>query len=319
MWWMWIILAAVLLLGAFAYWRRLRRNRSRMLSFVGLLRESVCFDAAILATAARKAWTADLGDGTGAGADGFVAGEDTHFMIQHDGHMVLVNNIAIPYTDNSEAVAKGIRDLRLRAGFLEHRAWFSVDAMGVDGATTNAEVVEWQRRLGKLFAELVDENCLVLFLPVSSDAFTINDDTDAALRSDNPMRALQDSTNAPLVEVPDDDPAIRSAVERARSEWPMFVEAFETGNGENFSVKAPVTYDDVTEFIWIEATSLEGDRVYGKPANNPIRLGPMKLGSKVSVAVETINDWTFVDSGDKLQGGFSIEAVTKASRRARRK
>jgi uncharacterized protein YegJ (DUF2314 family) len=317
MWWMWIILAAVLMLGAFVYWRRLRRNRSRMLSFVGLLRKPAFFDAAILATAAKKAWNADLGDGSTEGADGFVVGEETHFMIQHDGQMVLVNSIPSPYTDNSETVAKGIRDLRLRANFLEHRAWFSVDALGIDGALTRAKVVEWQRRLGKLFAELVDENCLVLFLPDSSAAFTINDETDAALRSDNPVQALQDSSNAPMVEVPDDDPAIRHAAERARSEWPTFVAAFECGKGENFSVKAPVTYKDVTEFIWIEVTSIEGDRIYGKLANNPFRLGPMRLGSKVSVAVETINDWTYVDPSDQLKGGFSIEAVTKASRRKR--
>ena len=78
-----------------------------------------------------------------------------------------------------------IRDL-----FRQHQAWFSCDALGVDGSTSEQECLDWYRRLGTLFAELLDDNCLLIFLPDTSQAFPINEDTETALRSENPVKAF---------------------------------------------------------------------------------------------------------------------------------
>jgi uncharacterized protein YegJ (DUF2314 family) len=314
---LWVAIAIPLaLVAALVYWWLRRRRRFRLIAFVALAREPVSFDPAVIARVAGKAWNADLGDGTSEeGADGFVGGAGPMNTIIHDGRGFLINCFPEPYADESEKAAEGIGDLRIRSLFREHRAWFSCDAMGVDHTTSEEEILELYRRLGKLFVELLDDNCLLIYLPDSSLAYPINEDTEAALRSENPVKALQETLTLPIVEVASDDPRMKQAVEKARQEWPKFVAAFEAGAGKNFSVKAPVTHGDNTEFIWISLTSMEGERLYGELGNDPGSLGPLKLGSKVSVLVADLTDWCYLDPEGKLAGGFTIEAVQKASRR----
>jgi uncharacterized protein YegJ (DUF2314 family) len=316
-----VALAVVLVLagGAFAYWRLRRRKRHRLISIVALLREPVTFDPAVLAKVAGKAWRADLGDGESEGADGFVAGADIVNTIMHDGRMFLINSFARPYFDDPESLAEQIPDLRIRTLFREHQAWFSCDALGVNHSTPDSEIRDWYRRLGKLFVGLLDENCLLIYLPDTGMSYPINEDTEMALRSKNPVEALDETLNPPILEVSGDDPLMVEAVEKARASWPKFVAAFEANAGENFSVKAPITAADNTEFIWISVTAIEGDLIYGELANDPADLGRLKLGSKVSVPLADLNDWCYMDGDGNLTGGFTIEAVHKASRRSRKR
>ena len=161
----------------------------------------------------------------------------------------------------------------------------------------------------------MDDNCLLIFLPDSSLAFPINEDTEAALLSADPVAALQDTLSLPIIEVPADDPLMLKAVEDARQAWPKFAIAYEAKAGENFTVKAPVSAGGNTEFIWISVTCIEGNTVYGELGNDPGNLGELKLGSRVSVPVADVMDWCYFDPQRELVGGFSIEAVQKASRR----
>lgn len=317
----WVVAGVVLaLLGSLLYWRYRQRRQHRLISFVALLREPVTWEPVVLAKMAGKVWNADLGDGSSEGTDGFVVGVDIMNTIMHDGRMFLINCFPKPYTDDVDVdkASEGIPDMRIRELFRQHRAWFSCDAMGVDGTTPEEEVLELYRRLGKLFVELLDDNCLLIFLPDSSMGFPINDDTEAALRSEDPVKALQETLTLPIIEVASDDPLMIEAVEKARQGWAGFASAYEAKAGKNFAVKAPVTQGDHTEFIWISVTSFEGERVYGELANEPGDLGPLKLGSKVSVLVSDLNDWCYIDPKENLVGGFTIEAVAKASRRKRK-
>ncbi len=316
----WIAIVVILtLIGGFVYWwMRRRKQRTRLVSLVALVKEPVEFDPAVLARLAGKAWGADLGDGETEGADGFVACAGVVNTIVHQGRMFLINCFPNPYSDNSEEAAEDIADLRIRPLFVEHRAWFSCDALGVDGTTGEEEILEWYRRLGKLFGELLDDNCLLIYLPDAKALYPINEDTEAALRSENPLADLHATMTVPVIEVSDDDPLMLQAVEKARQSWPEFVAAYEAQAGKNFSVKAPVSYADNTEFIWVAVTSIEGERVYGELANEPANLGPLKLGSKVSVLVADLNDWCYFDSQGNLKGGFTIEAVQKAAQRSRK-
>lgn len=312
----WIIVgAAVAAIGAVFYWRFRRRRRTRLISFVALLREPATFDPAVLARVAGKVWNADLGDGTSEGADGFVAGAEIMSTIMHQGRLALINSIPKPYVEDCEQAAEVIADLRIRGLFLQHQAWFSCDALGVDGTTPEAEVLDWYRRLGKLFAELLDDNCLLILLPDSERAYPINEETETALRSDDPVRMLQETLTVPVIAVSDDDPLMVEAVKKARAGWPEFVAAFEAREGENFMAKAPITRGENTEYIWIGVTTVEGERIYGELANEPANLGPLKLGSKVSVEVSELNDWCFIDRQGNPKGLFTVEAVKQAARR----
>ena len=314
----WIVLGVVVLGvaagGGYWWWKR-RQRSGRMISFVALLREPVTFDPAVLARVAGKVWKADLGDGASEGEDGFVVSGGIATMIQCKGRMALVNAFPTTYTPDVEETAEGIVDLRLRGLFLEHTAWFSCDALGVDDNAPDEEVQGWYRVLGKLFAELLDDNCLLIYLPETSAAFPINEDTEAALRSRDPIEALNETMNVPVIAVADDDPLMKEAVAKARAGWPKFVAAYEASAGENFAVKAPVSHSGNTEFIWIGVTSIEGERIYGTLGHDPANLGPLKLGSKVSVKRSDLNDWMYFDPQGQMTGGFTIEAVQKAAAR----
>jgi uncharacterized protein YegJ (DUF2314 family) len=313
-----IILGAVAVMagvGAFLYWRIRKRRESRLISLVALLREPVTFDPVVLAKTASRVWNADLGDGTAEGEDGFVVGVGAMNTIMHGNRMFLINCIPKPYADDPDAASQLITDLRLRRLFSEHKAWFSCDAMGVDGSTTAEEIADWYRRLAKLFAELLDENCSLIYLPDSERAYAVNDDTERALLSEDPLAALQETITVPVIQVADDDPLMLEAVAKARNKMPEFVAAFEANAGENFSIKAPISHSGNTEFIWIEVTAVEGGQVYGLLANDPANLGPLKLGSKVQAPVSDINDWCYIDAKGDLHGAFTVAAVQEAARR----
>ncbi|HXG60054.1 MAG TPA: DUF2314 domain-containing protein [Planctomycetota bacterium] len=317
----WIVAAAglVLAIGAACWWwrRRKQQKQTRLISFVALLRKPASIDPTVLARLAGKVWRADLGDGNSEGADGFVVGAGMLNAICYQGRWVLVHSLPRPYVDNPEQAAADIADLRIRSLFAQHQAWFSCDATDVDPRAPDNEVRDWCRRLGKLFAELLDDNCLLIFLPDSNMVYPINEETEQALRSEDPIRSLQETLTVPLIEVPADDPFMQQAVARARADWPRFVAAFEAQAGTFFSVKAPVSHSGNTEFIWISVTRLEGERIYGELNNEPANLGPLRLGSKVSVPVAELNDWCFMDPQGKLVGGFTIAAVHQAARRPR--
>ena len=313
---LWIALLLIVTIGsAIAFWWWRRRRIDRLISFVALLREPVTFDPVVLAKVAGKVWKADLGDGTAEGADGFVVGVGITNTIMYNGRLFLIHCFPTPYTEDVEEAAEGITDLRLRSLFSEHRAWFSCDAMGVDTRTPADDVRHLYQLLGPLFAELLDTNCLLIYLPDSTQAYAINEDTEMALRSEDPLAKLQETLLLPVIEVAEDDPLMEQAVAKARASWPQLIDAYEANLGNNFSVKAPVTDGGNREFIWISITSVEGERIYGELGNDPVNLGSLKLGSKVSVPIAELNDWCYVDPKGNLVGGFTIEAVQHAAKR----
>ncbi|MBS0265279.1 MAG: DUF2314 domain-containing protein, partial [Planctomycetes bacterium] len=191
----------------------------------------------------------------------------------------------------------------------------SCDTLGVDGRTSAEEIADWYRRLGRLFAELLDENCLAIFLPDESRAYPVNAETEAALRADNPLEALEETRSLPVIQVSDDDPDMIAAVQKARDSWPQFLSAFEARAGQNFSVKAPITRDGNTEFIWLDVTAVEGERIYGKLGNEPANLGALKLGSKVSTPIADLNDWGYVDTEGNMQGLYTVAVVMNAAKK----
>lgn len=295
-----------------------KKPEHRLISFVALLKEPIHLDSRIVATAASKAWDADLsgGEDEGPGEDGFVVGVDITMMVQFRGRMLIVNSFPKPYTDDPEQHADHIGDLRLRALFAQHTAWMSCDALGVDATTPEEEIREFYRLCGRLMARLIDDNTLVVVIPEGEHQIRMypnSEELENLLTSDDPYAAVTGQAYVPVVPVSGDDPRMIKAVAEARSRWPEFVAAFESKSGQNFAVKSPVTRGENTEFIWIEVTAIENDVIYGKLANDPVDLGDLKCGSRVKVASSELNDWGYMDEKDKFIGGFTIKVIQQVA------
>ncbi|MGI9472512.1 MAG: DUF2314 domain-containing protein [Rubripirellula sp.] len=286
----------------------------KMLSFVALLKEPQLVETLILANAAQKAWGADLGDDTHEGEDGFVVGESPSFVIQHQGQMILVNSFADTYVPDPEQAANSIADLRLRGLFTEHRAWISCDAMGIESLDDVEEVRGWYQRLGPLLSELVDDNCLAIFLPQTNQLFANMEETLDMLKSDDPLAALHEEAPVPVIQISDDDPRMIAAVQEARDRWPEFLSAFEQKAGENFGVKVPISAGGNTEFIWSEVGAVEQGIIYGRLANEPMNLGDLKLGSQVRARIEDLNDWAYIDAQGESHGLFTVQVLADAEK-----
>jgi uncharacterized protein YegJ (DUF2314 family) len=78
---------------------------------------------------------------------------------------------------------------------------------------------------------------------------------------------------------------------------------------EQFSVKAPISSDGITEFIWISVTAMENQMIYGTLANQPVALNGLASGDRVRVPVSTLCDWIYTRDGQD-HGGFSIQILS---------
>ena len=82
--------------------------------------------------------------------------------------MFIVHYFDQPYFDNSEEVAAQSRNMRLSHAVENHRAWFSVDLM--TGSDDPDRLAEDFADVGRLFAEIVDDDCLGIVLSGSLPA-----------------------------------------------------------------------------------------------------------------------------------------------------
>lgn len=325
----------IMAVAMFLWWRRRRvEEESPMISIVALLREPQHLEPMYISTAARKAWGAELRyvditeesgrESLGGGPDddddpdeGFIVGVAPPFIVRHESRLFCINAFSEPYFNDSEEVATLIVDLRLKSLVRDHQAWIACDAVGpIDPANADS-MREWYHRIGKLLAELLDDNCLVVLFPETLELFPYGEKTLACLTANDPRDALRDACEVPVIGVADDSPEMLAAVAEARRKWDQFASAFETKAGSEFSVKAPITRNDQTEFIWLTVTAIEGDLILGTLANEPMNLGNLRLGSRVQTRISELNDWGYLDEASNFIGGFTIKAVAAAAKKER--
>ena len=317
-----VILAA---LAGFVWWRRRRaeqeENDHPLLSMVAFLREPRYMEPAFLAAAARGAWGVELSVSEGdqedeedeENRDGFVVGGSPSSFVMYRGRAILVNTFPHPYVDDPQEAARAIPDTRIRQLVGEHKAWLSCDALSVDSFDENS-VREWFSVLGPLLAELLDDDCVAIYIPYTDQLFPNMEETRKMLQAADPLTALNDESPVPVVEIRDDDPRMIAAVQTARDRFDEFVAAFEQRAGENFSVKAPISAQGNTEFIWLTVEAIENGVIYGKLANEPIDLGKLREGSQVRTKVEELNDWAYIGKDGETFGLFTVQVLAEAER-----
>lgn len=290
-------------------------TEEKMISLVQLLREPRYLDAQILAGLASRAWgravTASV-EGQDknrpmAEGDPCVLGESPNFIVVCDGLFFSILNVAGPYVPDVQSAANSTSNLRIRQPLVEHRAWLSIDVIGGDHDPES--LVKAYRYIGKLHAEMIDENCLAIFLPDRSRLYPMEPGMEAKLRADDPLAALEAHLPLPVIQVADDDPRMRAAVDEARRRWPEFIRAFDRRDGnDSFAVKAPISDAEHIEYMWLIVAAIENNIAYGRVDNDPLNVQGVKPGDIRRVSGSEIWDWMYLEGGEMV-GGFSVAVL----------
>jgi uncharacterized protein YegJ (DUF2314 family) len=234
----------------------------------------------------------------------FVMGRPPQFASVINKVFFLIHNRPQAYWQDSERFfSEQFPDLRIRKAIRENTAWISVDILHDQSVTA-----ENYRIVGLLVSRLFDSDCMALYHPPSGRFALPSDQTVAQLRSDDPVEQVFESpSHLPVIPI-DDDPRLKAAEQEARRRLREFEQAIIDKRGQHFSVKAAVTCGSQTEHIWIEIESIVDDRIQGRLANEPADLGPMKLGDRVVVDRDKVEDWAYQD-GENTVGAFTAEIV----------
>lgn len=282
-----------------------------MVSIVALVRELPFLDADILARHIEKAWHRTLTTGDQDAAD-FVVGEEPVFAINLDSQMYLVHYHNQPYFDDPEQAADAAHELRTRQAIEQHQAWYSVDYMLP--SDDESDRADEYARIGKLMAQIVDDDCLALLLPGYQAFFPWEPEFLAALNSDQLLDRLK-LGNPPVIQVANDDPRMQSAVQEARECFSEFEQAFQQSvdDQQTYSVKAPITVGENTEYIWLTVTAIENGVIYGQLGNDPVNLGNLRCNDRVRVNVDSLNDWLYT-TDDGYEGGFTVKVLAEIAR-----
>ena len=318
--WSRVAMVGIGVLGVWHFWRELSPAKTSgmpMVSLVLLLRQPKYLEAVVLAEVLKSAWglpfevsSGSPSESEASAAKPFVIGESPIFIVGTGGAMFMIHNHARSYVENPEKAAESIADLRLRKFITDQQAWLSVDCMWTVDGQREAQYT----RIARAVAELADDSVVGLFEPEADRLIPWDAAMEARLRKGENLEAIFTPEHAPVVQISDDDPRMQAAVAEARRRWPEFVAAFKARQpGGNYAVKAPVSREGNTEFIWLEVIGLEPEYIHGKLANDPVDLGGLKLGDQAEVAVKDLNDWTFShQESAEPTGLFTMKVLAEA-------
>jgi len=246
----------------------------------------------------------------------FVVDQDGYFMVYAHRGWFLFHNVDEPYwSDDAEVVATMHEDLRCASIVREHCAWLSIDLLRV-GQSDDEQALQ-MRAMGKLIAALADEDTIGLYRPDDGLLNVWGPEAKDHLERGQLDAALFELSEPPVLSIECDDEALLSGVAEAKQRWPEFVQRFVSHDAENdsFAVKAPVTREEVTEFIWIDVDKLEAGRLRGTLQNAPVNLGDLNLGDQVEVLESDVYDWVYVVGLDDPVGMFTLAAFQPTDER----
>lgn len=210
-----------------------------------------------------------------------------------------------PYVEDPQAHAVEVDEGRRSALLSRHRAWLAVDLM--TGSASKAGY----RAIGKLLAALAGSDCLLLYSTESGRLEPFHDDLPRRLEEEGPVQALSQTEHPSVINCESDDPELLAAIAEAERRWPEFVQAFRSNDRhtEHFSVKAPFdTSDGDIEWMWVAVESIEGEKITGRVANDPVNVPGVQEGDLVEIERERIQDWLYVKRG-KMIGGFTSQVL----------
>jgi uncharacterized protein YegJ (DUF2314 family) len=115
-----------------------------------------------------------------------------------------------------------------------------------------------------------------------------------------------------IVHMSREEPAMRSAFERAAKTLPEFLQlAAQPKNGtSSYALKVAISDGKNTEYFWVNNFANQGDAFSGTLNNEPRIVKTYKLGERFSFKRAQIVDWTYIDEvGNKTEGNFTACAL----------
>lgn len=107
-----------------------------------------------------------------------------------------------------------------------------------------------------------------------------------------------------------DQAEMDAAIAKARATVDTFIVELEKGQGDSFSVKAPITDGEETEHFWLGQLAYKDGTFSGTIDNVPGVVGNVKLGDKWTIAKADISDWMFMRDG-KMHGNYTMRPLLK--------
>ena len=269
-----------------------------------LLREPRDLDAELLTRIVNATFGLNLAT-AGSECTEFVTGEGTMFMAQFQSRIFMIQTLG-PFFEDALAVARDLGELRLQKAVTEHQASLSVTSMQ---GYADADSREPYWYIAKLTAALAPGTRWPCSGPRGQIRLWEGAVKEKLAQGDPEAAFAVSPEKVPVPVVGADDPEMKAAEAEARRRWPEFLAAFARRQpGQTFAVKVPIRDGDSIEFLWLTVLGVENDVISGKVDNEPVQLTNVKLGSRVRLKRQVLNDWLYTDGG-KMVGGFTVKVL----------
>jgi uncharacterized protein YegJ (DUF2314 family) len=227
---------------------------------------------------------------------------------------VITSNRTYIDPQNIQAAASECEDPTLRNAVLTHKSWLSVDAMGLKNIPPqDVRVQIYNTLLGKLLAEFVDEQSLVIFAPSEGRYGAVNGQTSELLAGGKIADVLGDADlNAPIIHVENSDEAINTAIATAQKRLPEFISVIESGRSDAEPI-VKARFADANgegEHMWAQVKHIAPGGIVAEVMNRPANPALPKKGTVVTIKLDDVSDWMYVDEKGRSKGGF-VEKILK--------
>jgi uncharacterized protein YegJ (DUF2314 family) len=209
---------------------------------------------------------------------------------------------SFPYTVTQLDESDPLLDDPAIKAFTTHQGWISIDFV------TGKKPDDVYSVLGKIAAELIDENAALIFVPSLNLVAPPFPELVEAMQQGQWFDRLDVLTPALLADPVETSPAMVEAAQKARETFPDFVEAFRSGNGSEFSAKFSFADGQKTERLWVAVDEINGESILGTLGNEPEIIENMAEGDPITRTLDELEDWLYMCDG-QMVGGYTVRAM----------
>ncbi len=122
-----------------------------------------------------------------------------------------------------------------------------------------------------------------------------------------------EKTVDPVVYAESNDRELEDAKNQALSRLDYFINSFKKKNNDStyiFSIKIDFIENDQHEHMWITIDRIENNKFFGVLDNDPETIKNYKLGDRITVKKEQIEDWAIM-TNNEMEGGYSVKVLQK--------